>query len=237
MGSMAKGRKPRATTDRVVSGACLVRGRRRQSTKRQKRHEPSRLQSYLLERRGRVTEGRTVGDQHGNGNPIAVRQVLRRKKASWLPRRRTSSRRTSERGPRSVRHAGGSPSSRAHIARVTKGCSTRFEEGSHLSPFAGTAYEWEGRSFSRVSSAHTRTSPSYQPSSAQPTVEFGVPPRTRRNEERWSSALHSRTVSCTAPRKVSMVLGGSLPASASKDEGAIARRSRRTSAIGKRGLS
>lgn len=118
-----------------------------------------------------------------------------------------------------MRHAGGSPSSRAHVARVTTGCSTRFKKGSHLSPFAGTAYEWEGRSFSRVSSAHARTSPSYQPSSAQPTVEFVVPPRTRYREERWSSALHSRTVSCTALRKVSMVLGGSLPAPRRKTRG------------------
>jgi hypothetical protein len=118
-----------------------------------------------------------------------------------------------------VRHAGGSPSSRAHGVRVTKGCSTRFKKGSPLSPFAGTAYEWEGRSFSRVSSAHARTSPSYQPSSAQPTVEFEVPPRTRYREERWSSALHSRTVSCTALRKVSMVLGGSLPAPRRKTRG------------------
>jgi hypothetical protein len=90
-----------------------------------------------------------------------------------------------------------------------QGCSTRLEEGSHLSPFVGTACEREGRSFSRVSSTHASTSPSHQPSSAQPTVEFGVPPRTRCNEERWSLALHCRAV-LHRSGKVPSVLRGSL---------------------------
>lgn len=51
----------------------------------------------------------------------------------------------------------------------------------------------EGRPFTRGSSAHARTSPLPQPSSAQPTVDLGASLRKRRSEERWTSALHSWT--------------------------------------------
>jgi len=141
-----------------------------------------------------VTKSRTAGDKRGGQKRLTMRRVPGRKKASWLPRRRSSSRRASRRGPRSARHTEGvSIRPKQHRdASTTEGCSTSWEEGSHLSPFAGTAYEREGRPFARGSSAHAHTSLSPQPSSAQPTVGFMVPPRTRRREERRSLALHSQ---------------------------------------------
>jgi hypothetical protein len=90
-----------------------------------------------------------------------------------------------------------SPALQKHVnAPVTKGCSTSQEEGSHLSPFAGTAYEREGRSFARGSSAHAHTSLSSRPSSAQPTVGFPESLRRRRREERRSSALQPQVALC-----------------------------------------
>ena len=121
-------------------------------------------------------------------------------------------------------------------ATVTKGCSTSREEGSHLSPFAGTAYEREGRSFARGSSARTRTSLSFQPSSAQPTVGFSESPRTRRREERQSLALQPQAVLHRFEEGVTGVVRlAARPLS--KGKGAIARLERPTSGRGKRGLS
>jgi hypothetical protein len=121
-------------------------------------------------------------------------------------------------------------------ATVTKGCSTSREEGSHLSPFAGTAYEREGRSFTRGSSARTHIPLSFQPSSAQPTVGFLESPRTRRQEERQSLALQPQAVLHRFEEGVTGVVRlAARPLS--KGKGAIARLERLTSERGKRGLS
>jgi hypothetical protein len=144
-------------------------------------------------------------------------------------------RRDGDLGRRVIRKV--SPSfSKTRVTPATTGCSTSWEEGSHLSPFAGTAYEWEGRPFARGSSAHIHMSPSPQPSSAQPTVGFMMSPRTRRHEERWSPALHSQAgLHRFGEGVVDVVWLAARPLS--KGKGAIAHLARRKSARGRRGLT
>jgi hypothetical protein len=111
-----------------------------------------------------------------------------------LPQRRSSSRRSSKRGSRLVCFAEGVSSPPARHTLMTIGCSTRFKEGSHLSPFAGTACE-RGRSvlfFSLVGPHDVHRH------------RLNHPRRNRRwnsrfashaaREERWPSTLHSQAV-------------------------------------------
>jgi hypothetical protein len=198
----------------------------------------SRLQSHLPPGRGRVTRGRTVGRQTRWPTFTTVRRVPRGKESILVAATAFLFAEGVETGTSiGASHGGRLQPFKKHVnASVTKGCSTSQEEGSHLSPFAGTAYEREGRSFARGSSAHAHTSLSSRPSSAQPTVGFPESLRRRRQEERRSSALQPQVALCRFGEGVPGVawLAARL---LSKGKGAIASLVRRTSGRGKRGLS
>jgi len=88
-----------------------------------------------------VTTSRTQA--RNAATKVHARQVPRGKKASWLPRRRLLFAEGVETGALvGVRVRKVSSSFQHTSASMTEGCSTGQEEGSHLSPFAGTAYEW-----------------------------------------------------------------------------------------------
>jgi hypothetical protein len=129
---VGKRKPPHPRHDEPFRALASVRGRRR-STKRKKRRAP--LDCKATSRWEEPSdEESTAGDQRGERTAPATRRVPGRWKASWLPRRHSPSRGKPRRGPRSVRHAEGTPPFRSHAARRPRGARLATEEGSSRPP-------------------------------------------------------------------------------------------------------
>jgi len=181
---VGKRKPPHPRHDEPFRALASVRGRRR-STRRKKRRAP--LDCKATSRWEEPSdEESTAGDQRGERKAPTTRRVPGRWKASWLPRRHSPSRGKPRRGPRSVRHAEGTPPFRPHAARLPRGARFATEEGNlptlpHGSSVKETGYLRSGQ-----------IGPCSHIAIASPILGatdggLEAPPRTRRHEERWPS--------------------------------------------------
>jgi len=185
-------KSPPPRHDEPIRVLATVRGRHG-SPDRRKRRVPFDRKATSRNGRGGVTEGRPRANNAKRARARGARRVLGRWKASWLPRRRSSSRGTPRRGPGSGDARKALQPSGPKRRPMTRGARYASEEGTSCLPSRDLpGGRW--RTFSPIASARTRNQVTASSTLGATDGGFAAPPRTRRHDERWPPSLHLSAV-------------------------------------------